>query len=58
MINRSDSIRIKLQNKKIEYISNIKAIAILMVVFLHSVSPLYYQFGNIESHNLVCHCVL
>ena len=35
-------------NIKLEYISNIKATAILMVVFLHSASPLFYQFGKIS----------
>lgn len=34
-------------NTKLEYISNVKAIAILMVVFLHSGSPLFYQLGKI-----------
>lgn len=31
-----------------EYISNIKALAILMIVFLHSGSPLFYQLNEID----------
>ncbi len=34
---------------RIEYIANIKAIAILMVVFLHSASPLFYQHNAISN---------
>jgi surface polysaccharide O-acyltransferase-like enzyme len=34
--------------KKLEYVSNIKAIAILMVVFVHSASPLFYQLGQVD----------
>lgn len=34
---------------KIEYISNLKAFAILSVIFLHSYSILYYSFGNIDT---------
>ncbi len=35
--------------ERIEYISNLRALAILMVVFLHSSSPLFYQYGNIKA---------
>jgi len=36
------------KNNRLDYISNIKAIAILMVIFLHSGSPLFYQLGQIS----------
>ena len=35
--------------KKFEYISNIKAVAILMVIFLHSASPLFYKYDQISN---------
>jgi surface polysaccharide O-acyltransferase-like enzyme len=34
--------------KRIEYISNLKALSILMVIFLHSASPLFYQINTIK----------
>lgn len=37
-------------NSYLDYISNVKAIAILMVIFLHSVSPLFYLYGTIDIH--------
>jgi len=34
---------------RIEWISNIKALSILMVIFLHSASPLFYSYGIIKT---------
>ena len=40
--------KLKINRNQLEYVSNIKVVAILMVVFLHSVSPLFYKLGQVS----------